>query len=302
MNVLIVGLGSIAKKHIDALKKVTKEVKFYALRSGSDSEKVDGVIDIHYVNDNLEVDFVMITNPTAFHAAAIKQVVDLKKPMFIEKPPFHNLDDADSCLKLVKQKGIMTYTAFNLRFLDCLKYLKQHVILSEVQEVNVYCGSYLPNWRTNTDYKKNYSANAAMGGGVHLDLIHELDYVLWIFGKPVEVRSVLRSCSKLEIQAVDYANYVLVYQGFVVNVVLNYYRKDTKRSCEIVFDCGTWNIDLINNTVFDVQHQRVLFQSKQKVLDTYSQQMEYFCESVLKNQTAFNSLEESIETLKISLA
>lgn len=302
MNVLIIGLGSIAKKHIDALRKIKKEVQFYALRSNTASEKVDGVIDIYSLDDCTNVDFVMITNPTAFHAVAIQQVIRFKKPLFIEKPPFHNLENVDSCSTLLKNNAIATYTAFNLRFLDCLVYLKKNIDISKVQEVNVYCGSYLPNWRANTDYKKNYSANATMGGGVHLDLIHELDYVLWIFGKPIEVKSVLRSNSKLEIEATDYANYTLVYKNFVVNIVLNYYRKDTKRTCELVFEDGTWNVDLIKNTIYDLESQNVVFQSTQTVIDTYTQQMDYFCESVLKNREGFNSIEESVETLKIALS
>lgn len=302
MNVLIIGLGSIAKKHINALRKIKNEVQFYALRSNTASEKVEGVVDIYSIGDCKNVDFVMITNPTAFHAVAIQQVIRFKKPLFIEKPPFHNLENVDACLSLISHNGIATYTAFNLRFLDCLVYLKKNIDVSKVQEVNVYCGSYLPNWRANTDYKKNYSANATMGGGVHLDLIHELDYILWVFGKPIEVISVLRSNSKLQIDATDYANYTLVYPNFVVNIVLNYYRKDTKRTCEVLFEEGTWNVDLIKNTIFDLESQTVVFQSIQTVLDTYTQQMDYFCESILKNREGFNSLAESVETLKIALS
>ncbi len=302
MNVLIIGLGSIAKKHINALRKINASVCFFALRSGRSSENVEGVTNIVSITECPEIDFVIIANPTAFHADAIKQVAHLKKPLFIEKPPFHELKPVDSCLALIKKNNIITYTAFNLRFLDCLVYLEKNVDVSKVQEVNVYCGSYLPDWRPNIKYKNNYSAQAAMGGGVHLDLIHELDYVLWIFGKPLNVRSVLRNKSKLGIDAVDYANYVLVYPNFVVNIVLNYYRHDTKRCCEIVFDDTTWNTDLVTNTIYDIKNQSTVFHSEQTVLDTYTAQMAYFCDTVSTNTTLFNSLAESVETLKIALS
>ena len=49
--------------------------------------------------------------------------------------------------------------------------------------VNIYAGSYLPQWRKNSNYIKSYSAFKNKGGGVELDLSHEIDYVTWLFGK-----------------------------------------------------------------------------------------------------------------------
>ncbi len=302
MNVLIIGLGSIAKKHILALKKMGKPFQLYALRSGNNPEQFEDVTNITAIADCPPVDFIIISNPTAFHYDAIKTVVSLKKPLFIEKPPFHSLEDSEKGLALVEENHLVTYTAFNLRFLDCLKYLKKNIVLSKVQEVNVYCGSYLPNWRPTADYKKNYSAIAKMGGGVHLDLIHEMDYIIWIFGKPQHVQSVLRNKSKIYIDAVDYAHYLLTYDKFAITIVLNYYRLDTKRSCEIIMDDSTWNVNLLENQIFDSLHNTVVFESEQGTQDTYTEQLNYFCNAIAANETPFNSISESISTLKIALS
>lgn len=302
MNVLIVGLGSIAKKHIHALNQLIPDVHLFALRSSANAEEVENVKNVSSLTDCPEPDFIIISNPTAFHADAIRQVAVLKKPLFIEKPPFHTLESANECLSLISKNKIPTYTALPLRFLDCLRYLKKNTDIHKVQEVNIYCGSYLPSWRTNIDYKKNYSSNASMGGGVHLDLIHELDYAVWIFGEPLEVKKVLRSGSHLQIDAVDYANYVLVYPHFVINVVLNYYRRDAKRSCEIVFDDSTWNVNLLKNQITTSQDDSVLFQSEQTTLDIYKDQMHYFCDALKNNKEFFNSLNESVNILKIVLS
>ena len=51
MKVLIVGLGSIAKKHIAALFSINKDVKVYALRSNSNKNNVDGVANIYDLSD-----------------------------------------------------------------------------------------------------------------------------------------------------------------------------------------------------------------------------------------------------------
>ena len=44
-------------------------------------------------------------------------------------------------------------------------------------------GQYLPEWRKNTDYRKGVSARQDLGGGVLLELSHEIDYIQWIFGE-----------------------------------------------------------------------------------------------------------------------
>ena len=46
----------------------------------------------------------------------------------------------------------------------------------------VLCGSYLPSWRKNIIYNKSYSSDKKKGGGVLLDLSHEIDYITWILG------------------------------------------------------------------------------------------------------------------------
>jgi len=166
--------------------------------------------------------------------------------------------------------------------------------------VIVYCGSYLPDWRPNADFRKKYSANTELGGGVHIDLIHELDYLYWLFGAPKDVNRIFRSQSSLAISSYDYANYVLDYNGFCASVVLNYYRRDPKRTLELVFDDETWNIDLLKNQI--TCKNRILFSSEQRIADTYQTQMEYYIRSLSKKTDTFDTISDAYTILKICLA
>ena len=304
MNVLIIGLGSIAKKHITALRSLPLDFNIVALRSSVDTSQFEDVINIFNLDDESMVfDFAIISNPTHLHYHYIEILSKKGIPLFIEKPAVDNLSKIDELVRSVLDKQLTTYVACNLRFHPCLLFLKNKIDseLLRINELNVYCGSYLPDWRPNQDFRKSYSANIAMGGGVHLDLFHELDYITWLFGFPKATHSISRSVSSLAIDAADYANYILQYDNFTASVILNYYRRKPKREIEILLEDTTLMINLIDNTIMD-DSGLLLFESKEfSVLETYKLQLIYFIDCLKNNTKPMNSLQESVSVLKICL-
>ena len=79
MNVLIIGLGSIAKKHIEALQTIYSDIVFYALRSSNRGQDEKGVHNIFHIRDIVEKpDFIIISNSTELHAKAIFETIKLE--------------------------------------------------------------------------------------------------------------------------------------------------------------------------------------------------------------------------------
>jgi predicted dehydrogenase len=304
MNVLIEGLGSIAQKHITALRELIPNVVIYGLRSSTNSNEIEGIISIFsYDQLPLKPDFIIICTPTQFHREGIRNAMNLGVPIMIEKPAFHTIEESDKVLvnELV-QKKIKTYVACNLRFHSVLialnGFLKENK--NRINEVNVYCGSYFPDWRPNRDYKNVYSAKNDVGGGIHLELIHELDYTLWLFGFPLNSKRVLASKSTIDIEAADYAHYLLEYQTFFATITLNFYRRKIKRSIEILFENETWTVDLINASITNDKNE-IIFSSDFKVMDTYLLQMKHMLDIVNNKAESLNSIHNAIDTLKICL-
>ena len=124
MNVLIVGLGSIARKHIAALRQIEPGVCIYALRSSVLAPVYEHVRNVFSLEELSSVclDFAVISNPTAEHKKTIEALLSLKCPLFIEKPLFHTLA-VGKLLERVRQSGVLTYVACNLRFLECIRYV-----------------------------------------------------------------------------------------------------------------------------------------------------------------------------------
>ncbi len=305
MNVLIIGLGSIAKKHIIAIREIYSDANIYALRSSKNSEQFENIHDIFSLEELIvKPDFILISNPTNLHEEAILKSIEIGCPLFIEKPVLSDLIRSNSLSEMIQKKQVLTYIACNLRFHPVIQILKKYLIENKsiINEVNIYCGSYLPDWRPGKDFRKIYSANAEMGGGVHLDLIHELDYCTWLMGNPTETKSVKRNVSSLKINAIDFAAYHLFYDTFTTNITLNYFRKDPKREIEIITEKETIKADLLKCTVTHLDENKIIFEQPYQLKDTYLEQMNYFISHIKNNQQPMNSFTEAVDVLKIALS
>ena len=306
MRIVFIGIGSIAKKHIKAIRKVEPQAEIFALRSSKDAAPYEDVKDFYEYDDIKEIapDFIIISNPTSKHFETIQKLLPCGIPLFIEKPVFAELGH-DDIIREIEDKKLLTYVACDMRFMDCLTWLHQYIAEHKkdvrINEINVYCGSYLPEWRPGTDFRKCYSAIPELGGGVHIDLIHDVDYVYWIFGRPESHQAIFRNVSSLGIKAYDYANFNLVYRDFCANVVLNYYRRDAKRYMEILFDDCTWTVDMMKNEITSSTGD-IIYRSEQTGADEYEAQMRYFIELVKNGATtSMNSAAEAYDVLGICL-
>jgi predicted dehydrogenase len=301
MKVLIVGLGSIAKKHINAIKNIAIDSEIYAIRSNPNSLAYDGVKNIFSWHEcPSDIDFIIISNPSSEHYQSIIEAIKFGCPIFIEKPPVIDLEHALLIEKELKQHRVKTYIAFNLRFHPVINWLKTNINPNEILEVSAYCGSYLPDWRKGIDYRNCYSAKKELGGGVHLDLIHELDYLTWIFGFPNNCFAIHNKVSDLDINSSDYAHYYLSYPQLNISVTLNYYRRDPKRQLEIVTKKETIIADVIEGIVRD-NLGNVLFETKDLPQETYNRQMLHFLQILKDDSAQMNGFAESIKVLKICL-
>ena len=305
MNILIIGLGSISKKHIASIQNVVKKPRIFGLRSNKlKSGKIKGVKNIFDFNElPKKIDFTIISNPSHLHYGSIIDSLNLNCPLFIEKPVLSTIKNSSYISGLIKKKGILTYVACNLRFHPLIKLLKKKLNnkIKQINQVNVYCGSFLPNWRKNNNYRKSYSSDPAMGGGVHLDLIHELDYCIWIFGKPLRLYVNKRSVSTLDIKSIDSALYILEYENYNVNINLNYFRVDSKREIEVLLDNDTLIGDLLKNSLKSMKMNKIIYSGNYEIMDTYVSQMKHFTENLSTGNRIMNDFDEALSILKLCL-
>ena len=252
MKALFVGVGSIGRRHIKDFyaecekNSIVPEIHVLRRQVGNLGD-VEGIVSrqITDMTDN-DYDVVFITNPTNLHFEALKKCKGRVKWYFVEKPIF------EKCNYNLADLGINdtnTYVAAPMRHTLVYKKLKELVENHKVFSARVICSSYLPEWRKGVDYREVYSARKEMGGGVNLDLIHEIDYVYDLFGEPNNVLGVSGKYSDLEISSNDLSTFIFQYSNNLCEIHLDYFGRKSIRTCEIYTHEGTYTVDFYGEVI-----------------------------------------------------
>ena len=302
MKVCFLGLGSIGKKHLLNLQKICTEKKIeteiHAYRSKKIKVELAGLNKQIFVKENLDNDYdvVFITNPTSLHYETIKLMSSKTKHMFIEKPVFDTISYSVENLKL--NKGIY-YVAAPLRHTGIIEKLVELLDNSQVYSVRSICSSYLPDWRPDTDYRKNYSAKKELGGGVSIDLIHEWDYLTYLFNFPIKIYNLQGKFSHLEISSEDLSVYIAEYNDKIIELHLDYFGRRPKREMEIYTNKNVIIADFINKNIQIETKDNVKTINLSNMEDFYLREMRYFIEMITLGGKNINTVEHAYQVLKL---
>lgn len=267
-KIAFVGLGSIATRHLKnvhaymALQGDCCEVDLY--RSSLDRPLA---VDLQLLVNNVYLyaeplpahrlyDVVFVTNPTSMHYETIEKFKKNTQSFFIEKPVFDSTTVDETIFKNIK--GIKSYVACPLRYNAVLQYVKAHVDLAEVICARAISSSYLPDWRPGQNYRNTYSAHKDMGGGVSIDLIHEWDYLTWLFGMPTQCQQIIGKVSNLEIDSDDLAIYIGKNNKTAFELHLDYFGRQKLRTLDLFTTDDTIRCDLIAGTVSYLKNDNVV--------------------------------------------
>ena len=306
MKVLFVGIGSIGTRHLNNLTQIAAErgipLEVHALRSSLRplAPETEAKISRQFINfEEVEhYDLAFITNPTHLHAIALKDLSDKVDCFFIEKPIFESTDYDLEELGLGWEKK--AYVAAPMRWCGTMLALKKLLPQLKPYSARVICSSYLPDWRPGVDYRNVYSAHKDMGGGVTIDLIHEWDYLVDLFGKPLEMYNFKGTYSDLELDSDDLSVYIARYPTLLAEVHLDYFGREYRRTIELFCKDGTVTADFGAGTLTladgTVQHY------EEPVNQRYLREMDYFLNyAQIGAGISVNSPETALDVLRLTL-
>jgi predicted dehydrogenase len=313
MKILLVGMGSIGARRYHALKKLKDEygITFLCFRTNLNRDNTRTFDDIEYFDDldralAARPACCVISNPTSLHIKTAIACARTGASLFIEKPLSHNLHGVRDLLSIVDRLSLITHIGCDLRFHPGLTDVKEIVESSrygKAYDFDISCGSYLPEWRSWQDYRQSYSARKALGGGVVLDLIHEIDYAYWLFGDFVSVKSLVGYQSNLGIETEDVAKIIAKTSGDIFgSISLNYYQRPAERKLKIVCERATVRLDMINNSL-SVEGPSDGYVNNYSIQSgsLHDMQMTYFMDCVANNRRSNNDIGEGLKVLEYAL-
>jgi predicted dehydrogenase len=236
--VAVLGQGSIGRRHAQLLLEEGCRVVAFdpspAIRSTDGVEIAAGEADAL-----ASADAAVVASPTAMHLDQAHRALEHGCHLLIEKPLAERAGaDVDALVGAARSAGRTLAVAMNLRFHPGPAAVREAVSSGRIGRpltARFSFGGYLPDWRPGTDYRQSYSARRELGGGVLLDVIHELDYAGWILGPAVEAGAMLGHVSDLELDVEDVVLAHVAYEGgALASFELDYLDRSYRRGCRVV--------------------------------------------------------------------
>ncbi len=260
---LFVGLGGVGQRHLRNLRALLGDsVAIDAYRVRRERAVLDDqlrVVDETSLEERYGVecfasleealsrapDVVFVTNPSSLHVPVALAAARAGADLFIEKPLSHSLEQVEELAELVDSRRAIAFVAYQLRrhpgFLR-LKQLLQAGVIGRPLSVRAEVGEFLPGFHPYEDYRRMYASQRALGGGVTLSQIHELDYLIALFGEPRRAFAMGGKVSDLELDVEDLTSGLIEFRvagrPLVAELHLDFFQRPSNRRCLVLGERG----------------------------------------------------------------
>lgn len=315
-SILIIGGGSIGKRHLRNLRALGEtdilvvEVNPERATEIAKEFSVMTYPSLEAAFEQNKFSIAVVASPSVYHLEQALFCAEKNCHLFVEKPLSHSYDGVDNLIKLVNEKKLVTMVGSNWKFYPSFQKIKELLEAKKIGRVlSARCqfGQYLPDWHPWEDYRRGYSANKKLGGGVLLDS-HEFDYLTWFMDEPVKkIACLADKVSGLDIDTEDAVEVIMQFaSGAIAELHFDYLQRFYRRNFEFFGEIGTIS--------WDVREKKVLLESKEKGIEEYPleasydintmyiEQMKYFLACVRKGEQTMTPVEYGAKVLRLIVA
>jgi predicted dehydrogenase len=171
LKVLVVGAGSIGRRHHQNLLTLGARAEILGWRETTLAD-LDARLRSGF-------DAMVIATATDLRLPLVQLAASHGLPVYVEKPLAFRPADVDQIATLKGPQAARSMLGLMLRYHPAVRHLAE-TDLSDVFQFSISIGQDVTQWRANWTFAESYAARAE-GGGVLLDLCHELDLAHCLF-------------------------------------------------------------------------------------------------------------------------
>jgi predicted dehydrogenase len=298
-KVLVIGTGSIAKKHINILNSLKYSVYIFSETNNKFFEKNFTIFRLPNLNKLNNFEFVILANKTSSRLKILKILINQGMHIYCEKPLFYKKFNYQRIRNQIKKNKIVFHNGCQLRNDTKIKYIEQKLKKLEIKSFQVSVGYDFHRWRKAGVHANSYFSNTKNGGGVIFELVHEINLINLLFGKikkiyTIKSNSKRYSCEDVAVSVIETENKIVgsLYQDMFSRVFFRYIK--------IVTNKFFFEIDMVNNLI--VENTKIKkFKNINKQVDLLRKNILLFKNRIIKKDYCLNDYDSALYDLDICL-
>lgn len=318
VNTVIIGAGSIAHKHAEALNRLSDVRVLGVLDPNEENAKrvaaLCGARTIKSLGEILDsVQTVHLFTPPSKRVEYAEPAMWAGKHIFCEKPLASGLDDALTLAALAKETGVFFMTAFNMRFRPGYRRLQEDVLSGRLGEIlSVWCHRIGPGSGFSASLGDSWRTDPSLACGMTIEsLAHDIDMIRGL-GLEIENVAGWAKGSKPELPSFDNNAQLLMRLNNGGSAVINASWASHLSMCSrgVVGSKGTAAI--LGNSFFDfmtyrlfthnMEHEQVTQLNDPFDAESYYAENKHFVQCVQDGSQPIINEDNGVETIRVSLA
>ncbi|WP_368655550.1 Gfo/Idh/MocA family oxidoreductase [Castellaniella ginsengisoli] len=271
MKLLIVGCGSIGRRHAKNARKLGLDVVLCDVNEerlldlAAETGAIGCYADYKIAAKQSGADAAVIATPSHLHVAPASSMLEAGMHIMMEKPLCSSVAEANELKRMVVDAKRVFMMAHTFRFRNEWREVKRLLDerpIGRMFSAELIGGWYLPDWHYREDYRREYAAQWKQGGGVMLtSMSHFFDVVAWLFGDIKEVVGAKMRLGLLEIDVDDAVTCVVkTSSGVAVTLYEDFLARCPRRSIRVNGEHGYLEADFNRGLwkIWDVRTKRCL--------------------------------------------
>jgi predicted dehydrogenase len=312
MKFLVIGLGSMGKRRIRNLISLgySDIIGFDSRKDRMDeSKKKYGIFTVDNIQEGLSKnpDLAIISTAPNFHKFYVEKVSKQKIPFFTEVNT--DIQDIKKIIELTKKYKVLGISSMTMKFHPAIKQIKkifESKKLGKLQLLTYHSGENLEDWHPWEQVQDYYVGHIKTGGGRD-QAVFEIEWIIWLFGKPIEISAKTLKISNTKAKIFDTYQMNLKLLGVpMANVLVDVIQRPPNRILRLVFENGMISWDWIDGKV------RVYYTKTKKwdellhgegykgfnVEEMYQEEIKYVIKSIKDKKNYVSSFELELSAAK----